>query len=101
MIENNRIIIVDDNESHLNQLLQIFYKHGIGCKGFVYNGFDFPLQPLTGVRFAFFDIHLNQAGDINSTLKDAIAHYINIDNGPYILIFWTNRIELISKFVIL
>lgn len=99
MIENNRIIIVDDNEQHLNQLQQIFYKHGIGCKGFVYNGFDFPLQPLTGVRFAFFDIHLNQAGDINSTLKDAIGHYIHINNGPYILIFWTNRIELISSFI--
>lgn len=77
MIENNRIIIVDDNEEHLNQLRQVFYDHGIGCKAFLYNGFDFPKEPLKGVRFAFFDIHLNQAGDINSTLKDAIANYIS------------------------
>lgn len=99
MIENNRIIIIDDDEEHLAQLRQVFYNHGIGCKGFVYDGFNFPDHPMTGVRFAFFDVHLNQAGDINSTLKDAIGHYININNGPYVLVFWTNRVELISTFI--
>lgn len=99
MIENNRIIIVDDNEEHLNQLRQVFYDHGIGCKAFLYNGFDFPEKPLNGVRFAFFDIHLNQAGDINSTLKDAIANYINIDNGPYVLTFWSSHVDNIDNFI--
>ncbi|WP_455633523.1 hypothetical protein, partial [Parabacteroides sp.] len=99
MIENNRIIIVDDNTDHLNQLRKIFYDHGIGCKGFVYDGFTFPQKPLQGVRFAFFDIHLNQAGDINSTLKDAISNYIHIDNGPYILIFWSSHTDNIDEFI--
>lgn len=99
MIENNRIIIVDDNEEHLNQLRQVFYDHGIGCKAFLYNGFDFPKEPLKGVRFAFFDIHLNQAGDINSTLKDAIANYISIDNGPYVLTFWSSHVDNIANFI--
>lgn len=99
MIENNRIIIVDDNIDHLKQLRKIFYDHGIGCKGFLYDGFTFPLKPLQGVRFAFFDIHLNQAGDINSTLKDAISNYIHIDNGPYILIFWSSHTDNIDEFI--
>lgn len=99
MIENNRIIIVDDNEEHLNQLRQVFYDHGIGCKVFLYDGFTFPVEPLKGVRFAFFDIHLNQAGDINSTLKDAISNYIHIDNGPYVLTFWSSHIDYIAGFI--
>ena len=99
MIENNRIIIVDDNEDHLNQLRKVFYDHGIGCKSFLYNGFDFPKEPLKGVRFAFFDIHLNQAGDINSTLKDAIWNYIHTDNGPYVLTFWSSHIDNIANFI--
>ena len=98
MIENNRIIIVDDNSEHLNQLREVFYLHGIGCKGFEYDGLTFPNEPLRGVRFAFFDIHLNQANDINSTLKDAISHYISVDNGPYILIFWSNNTDKVSEF---
>ncbi len=99
MIENNRIIIVDDNEEHLNQLRKVFYDHGVGCKGFLYDGFTFPTEPLKGVRFAFFDIHLNQAGDINSTLKDAISNYINMDNGPYVLTFWSSHIDNIVDFI--
>ena len=98
MIENNRIIIVDDSEDDLNQLRQVFYEHGIGCKGFVYDGLIVPEHPLQGVRFAFFDIHLSSAGDINSTLKDAISHYISTDNGPYVLVFWSSHVDDISKF---
>lgn len=69
MIENNRIIIVDDSEEDLTILRNVFYDHGIGCRGFVHDDFNYPKQPLKGVRFAFFDIHLNQSGDTNSTLE--------------------------------
>lgn len=99
MIENNRIIIVDDSEEDLTILRNVFYDHGIGCRGFVHDDFNYPKQPLKGVRFAFFDIHLNQSGDTNSTFKDAIQHYIASDNGPYILIFWSNNTELIKSFI--
>ena len=101
MIENNRIIIVDDNDQDLQRLSNIFYSHGIGCKSFLYNGFDFPSNPLKGVRFAFFDINLIQAtqeADINATLKDAISKYISIENGPFILIFWSKNTDKIAQF---
>ena len=98
MIENNRIIIVDNEENELEQLRNVFYKHGIGCKGFIYDGFNFPESPLTGVRFAFFDIKLSQSADVYSILKDAIEKYISKDNGPYILIFWTKVAEEVSAF---
>lgn len=98
MIENNRIIIVDNEEKELEQLRNVFHRHGIGCKGFIYDGFDFPESPLTGVRFAFFDIKLSQSADVYSILKDAISKYISMENGPFVLIFWTKVAEKISAF---
>lgn len=53
MIENNRIIIVDDADEDLQKLSDVFHKYGIGCKTFRYDGFNFPDTPLKGVRFAF------------------------------------------------
>lgn len=102
MIENNRIIIVDDVVDDLQKLSEVFYSHGIGCKTFLYDGFNFPDIPLRGVRFAFFDIHLNQSLEgtsISSTLKDAISKYISVENGIYVLIFWSNRKDLIPEFI--
>ena len=102
MIENNRIIIVDDADGDLQKLSDVFHKYGIGCKTFRYDGFNFPDTPLKGVRFAFFDIHLAQSPEnktIFSTLKDAISKYISKENGKYVLIFWSNRTELIQDFI--
>ena len=87
MIENNRIIIVDDADEDLQKLSDVFHKYGIGCKTFRYDGFNFPGTPLKGVRFAFFDIHLAQSPEnktIFSTLKDAISKYISKENGKYV-----------------
>lgn len=99
MIENNRIIIVDDDEDDLQKLSSVFHTHGVGCKSFHYDGFNFPDMPLKGVRFAFFDIHLNQESDVNAPLKDAISKYISMDNGPFVLIFWSNNTDKITDFI--
>ncbi len=101
MIENNRIIIVDDDEADLQKLSSVFHTHGVGCKSFHYDGFNFPAEPLIGVRFAFFDINLiqaNQDADINASLKDAISQFISIENGPFILIFWSKNTDKITQF---
>ncbi len=102
MIENNRIIIVDDVEEDLQKLSKVFYDHGIGCKTFTYDGLTFPNAPLNGVRFAFFDIHLSPSPEniaLFSTLKDAISKYISEENGIYVLIFWSNRKDLVPEFI--
>lgn len=102
MIENNRIIIVDDVEDDLRKLSKVFYDHGIGCRAFPYDGFTFPDTPLKGVRFAFFDIHLDQSPEniaLFSTLKNTISKYISEENGIYVLIFWSNRKDLIPEFI--
>ena len=101
MLVSNRIIVIDDNRDDLNAICNIFHKNGIGCRGFEYDPFSLPNEPLTGIRFVFIDMNLNPAGggDIKSSLKDAIKHFISVENGPYILIFWTNRVEEIDDFI--
>ena len=101
MLVSNRIIVIDDNLDDLNAICSIFHKNGIGCRGFEYDPFSLPEEPMTGIRFVFIDMNLNPAGggDIKSSLKDAIRHFISVENGPYILIFWTNRVEEIDEFI--
>lgn len=103
--ENNKIIIVDDVEEDLIKLSKPFNDIGIGCRCFEYKvEFDTPLQ---NVRIAFFDINLIPTlGGSNeshySVVEKAISQYIASDNGPYALIFWTNRknlIEDIKKYI--
>lgn len=36
---------------------------------------------------------------MKSSLKDAIKRFISEENGPYVLIFWTNRVEEINDFI--
>ncbi|UXM93975.1 hypothetical protein N5853_07510 [Bartonella sp. HY329] len=112
MFRDNKIIIVDNEESELNRLASVIWKEGIACKALLYDTlYDTPLK---GVRVAFFDVNLtsliapnSQVYDYNkdSSLRDifanlafAIQQYIANDNGPYTLIFWTKNQILINNF---
>ncbi len=109
----NRIIIVDNEESELDSLGKTFLKNGLGCKTFNYN--EYIAQPLSNVRIAFFDINLmNKSVDLTSNdieelvksnssvlndLATAIGLYISQDNGPYALVFWTSNPKLKDAFI--
>lgn len=109
----NRIIIVDNEESELDNLGKTFLKNGLGCKTFNYN--ELIAQPLSHVRIAFFDINLmNKSVDLTSNdieelvksnssvlndLATALGLYISQDNGPYALVFWTSNPKLKDVFI--
>lgn len=115
MFENqNRIIIVDNVQSELEQLGKTFFVNGLGCKTFLYDqGYN---DPLKNIRVAFFDINLSQGNpEITETetdeilekhskvfndLANALNQYISSDNGPYALIFWTKNSQVIDAFKI-
>ena len=100
LLPSNRIILVDDNENDLTKLSTVFYENGIGCRKLKYDSMY--NEPLTGVRIAFFDINLGGYADEtsrNANLKSAISSYISKDNGCFILVFWTSRIEWIDSFI--
>lgn len=91
--------MIDDKNEDLEGLSNVFIKNGIGCRIFQYD--PFYNEPLTGIRIAFMDINLNSANSDqqrNSTLVDTIKRYISEENGPYVLVFWTNKIEWIENF---
>jgi hypothetical protein len=97
----NKILIIDDEESELKTLSSQFHDNGIGCKALVYDvAYNVPLK---GIRIAFFDIVINPSGGNNqnqifATLAAAIKQYIHIDNGPFALIFWTSNKSMIEDF---
>lgn len=99
--ENNSIILVDDNDDDLTRISSIFGLKGIGCRTFQYDGFDFPNEPLSGVRMVFMDINLSNSGDQNSqfaVLTDALRKYVSKDNSYFVLVFWTTHVDYIEDF---
>lgn len=97
--ESNRIVLIDDSTSDLEQLSKVFYDNGIGCRTFRYDSFY--NEPLKGIKILFIDINLNGVQSDqqrNSTLRDAIIHYVHEDNGPFVLVLWTNNTQWIDSF---
>ena len=100
LAENNRIVLVDDNEGDLKRLSSIFSERGIGCRTFLYDGISFPEEPLTGVRMIFLDVNLSNSGDTNSrfaVLEDALRKYVSKKNY-FVLAFWTTHVGDIENF---
>lgn len=98
--ESNKIIIVDDTKEHLDKLSAAFHNIGLGCKSLEYDALY--SDPLKGIRIAFFDVNLcNSTNDTerNSKLCQALRDYIALDNGAYILFFWTSDTKWIDSFL--
>lgn len=92
--ESNRIIVVDNEQKDLDKIAHEFNVKGIGCRTILYDGFTFPEKPYTDVRLAFFDVNLGQVSSDQekyAVLEHAMKAYISEENGPFILIFWTNN----------
>lgn len=100
MYFGNKIILVDDTKEDLEVLSSALYKSGIPCIPFLYDGFDFPESPLSGVRIAFFDIYLQpgQSSPDYNKLADALQKYISKESTPFVLIFWSKHTEEKEKF---
>lgn len=98
---NNSIIIVDDQQEHLNRLSNIFCQYGIACRTLLY-GEMIEMKPLTGVKIAFFDVMLATSGDENAqmaTLQNAMKTYISSENKAFVLVLWTSHPDYKDKFI--
>lgn len=98
---NNNIIIVDDREDDINSLTTIFNESGVGCHSFLFDNMTFPNEPLKGVKIAFFDMYLANAGDETAqfaVLQNALIKYISNSDIPYVLVFWTSHTDLVERF---
>lgn len=101
LAEKNSIILVDDSADDLMRISSIFAERGIGCRSFLYDGINFPEEPLTGVRMVFMDINLSNSGDQNSqfaVLSEALQKYVSMENTYFVLVFWTTHVDYIEGF---
>lgn len=96
------IAVIDEQEGQLDELRDAFQHAGEHCNTIQYNPM-YSEEPYTGIELLFLDVNLNPAGGqgdkaIYGILDNAIKSYIAEDNGPYVLIFWTTRPELVDGF---
>ncbi|MCX6827711.1 MAG: hypothetical protein NT002_00265 [candidate division Zixibacteria bacterium] len=99
--DSGRIVIVDDDYSEMEPLLQALGRISISYAHYDGSVRNLPSSPIGGIRFVFLDIVLegmtglddkNKASALVGILKKIIAK----DNGPYVIIFWTQHKEIID-----
>ena len=97
----SKVLVLDNNKDDLFRISDALNSIGLATLPILYSIADPPDVPLTGIRLAFFDIKLfdgagNDSQIINSLIQ-AIKQHISIENGPYVLIFWTSNQGLIKE----
>lgn len=100
--KQTRIIAIDNNQDHLTLLTKVFHNNGIGCLPILYDQLNPPESPFTNVRLAFFDINLRDStnqSEIFNDLANALCDYIDINNGPFALVFWTQNENFTEEFI--
>ena len=100
--KQTRIIAIDNNPDHLSILTKNFHDNGIGCLPILYNQLSPPQTPFTNVRLAFFDINLRDTtnnSEIFNDLSNALNDYIDKENGPFALIFWTQNHAIVEDLI--
>lgn len=92
--KSGSVVLIDDKFEEINPLAEYFSKEGVAT--YYYDGIDLmPSEPLSNVRLVFSDIKLYMAASdektICSTLIALIKKIISENNGPYLLILWSNH----------
>lgn len=95
------IAVIDEQQDQLDEIMTAFRDANVGCTQILYDAMN--NESYIGIELLFLDVNLAPAAGqddnaILSTLANALTTYIDDDNGPYVLIFWTTRPELVPDF---
>jgi hypothetical protein len=96
-----RVLVIDDKETHLRAIIEVFRQLGSPCLGVHYNPAGaLDRNHFRGIRCLLVDLHLVDSG----ATTDPTQHYaliasllennIHEDGGPYVLIVWTEHAQL-------
>ncbi|XOY30177.1 hypothetical protein ACLIX2_17415 [Proteus cibi] len=106
MLPESSIIIVDNEESELNQLSKAFSMSGIPCLPLLYdsrNGVDsYNLKPSINIRWLFMDLNLEDSTENTAAAYiGPIKHVIEklVCGGIYTLIFWSKHSNIINDII--
>ena len=105
-LRTSRVLVVDDKLEEALPFIQAVAKHGIGTLYF--SGVKEEELPdegsqLTGIRLAALDMNLGASEDAEipemlSGILSALGRLIDVGNGPYLAIAWTNHEEVVDEF---
>ncbi|WP_223478077.1 hypothetical protein [Oricola indica] len=95
----SRVVIIDDNLTHIDGLLNALRSHQIDAHAVHFkeetgvDGLNFP-----GMRVLFIDLHLVTGAGVGAggnndfaVLASILDQIVDVDSGPYILILWTQH----------
>ena len=102
---SGRVVIIDDTYSEAKPLIQLFGKNNIPYYYYEGTPDDLPDEPIKGVRFVFLDIELEglrgqSVKNIASALTTRLKKIIGVNNGPYLIVFWTKHPEIIDQVIV-
>lgn len=96
--DNGKAVVIDDKISEVQGLFAALSSKKVP---FVYysseEGKDLPVTPLDNVRLIFLDLLLvddsarQEPKQIVSNIVARLKKVINKDNGPYVLVYWSNK----------
>lgn len=97
----SKVLVIDNDKPDLDRISKVLYSINLPALSIHYSAANPPKNPFSGIRLAFFDINLID-GRVNeiqiiTSLVNAIKQYISMDNGPYVLIFWTSNKGLVDE----
>lgn len=97
---SGKVVIIDNElESDALPLMISLGKKGIPYTYFTGDNKQLPKEPLKGIRFVFLDIELipGMTGkNLSSTCAGILRTVISKENGPYVIIFWSEHTEAIN-----
>lgn len=102
-----KIIAVDNDTEELDRIVKTFNRLRISCFPIEYNIGDGIEEKFPDIRIAFFDINLGALGnpsdaDLCNIITSALKEIIDVENGPYALIFWSrhaNKVDIIKEYI--
>lgn len=96
---SGKVLIIDDKYEDVKPIQNILAENGIPYIFYDYTVFkDTAVKKLDAVRMVFLDIRLEdgmqEIKNIATVLASVIEKVIMPQNGPYVLVLWTNEIAL-------
>jgi hypothetical protein len=95
---NGRVVVIDDKvEQQALPLLRALAQRGVASRFYTGKQRELPERPLSGIRLIFLDLKLEgmefiyDADDLANALKPRLDRIIAPDNGPYVLLGWTEH----------
>lgn len=101
MLENlSKFLVVDNEQREIDKISEAFKKLNVPVYTLLYSQAKPPEKPYSGIRIAFFDIKLQDGNDVDiqsiTSFVNALKKCISIDNGPFVLIFWSSHTDKIN-----